>query len=159
MVLSTYPASGFHLVSAVSESGLKKRGVLTAITITRGEAIIDSGGYATNGGTDFAATFLGIAAETVDNSAGASGAKDVMFYPPFPQNQFVVAADTTVLAQTDIGELCDLGATAFAINPADNVTTGVAFVIDDIDISAAALAADAQGFALGHFEMGRAAQT
>jgi hypothetical protein len=102
---------------------------------------------------------MGIAAETVDNSAGAAGAKSIMYIPGTPDNRFSVPADTTVLAQTDVGELVDLGADSSHINPADNVTTGVAFVIEDIDISAEALAADAQGFAIGHFEMGRAAQT
>jgi hypothetical protein len=158
MKLSSYPAEGFHLISAMSESGLKKRGVITAISITKGDALIDNGGYADDAGADLAATFIGIAAESVDNSTGASGAKDVMFYPPFPQNQFVCACDTTVAAQTDIGELLDLGADSSHVNPGDNVTTGWAFVCDDIDISAEALAADTQGFVIGHFEQ-RAAQT
>ena len=159
MKLSSYPAEGFILISKMSESGLKKRGVITAIAIVKGDALIDNGGYADDAGAALAATFLGIAAESVDNSAGASGAKDVMFYPGFPQNQFAVACDTTLIAQTDIGELIDLGADSSHVSPSTNVATGVAFVVDAIDVSAEAIAADAQGFAIGHFEMGRAAQT
>lgn len=159
MISSIYPASGFHLISKVSKSGLKKRGIHAATTITRGTAIVDDGaGYCSDAGANLAATFIGIAAETVDNSAGAAGAKEVMFYPPYPQNQFLVACDTAIAARTDIGELCDLGADSSHIDPSDNVTTGWAFVIDDIDVSAAALTADAQGFVIGHFEQ-RNAQT
>jgi len=63
-----------------------------------------------------------------------------------------------VLAQSDVGELLDLDDDANTILASDTVTTGWAFVIDDIDISAEALAANTQGYAIGHFEM-RAAQS
>lgn len=157
--LSKYQASGFQLISKLGEGGLKRYGIAAATTITRGNAILDNGaGYAGDAGADLAATFKGIAAETVAN-AGVAGALDVGYYPPLPQNQFSVPCDTTLIAQTDIGELCDLGADSGHINPADNVATGIAFVIDDIDVSAEAIAACAFGYAIGHFEIGRAAQT
>jgi len=158
MKLSHYQAEGFYLISKLSESGFKKKGVLTAITIVKGDAMIDSGGYATDAGADLAATFIGIASEAIDNSAGASGAKDVMLIPPFPQNKFSVPCDTLLIAQTDINELIDLGSDSSHVDPSDNVTTGWAFVIDDIDVSAEAIAACAFGYAIGHFEM-RAAQS
>jgi hypothetical protein len=153
MKFNSYPAEGFHLISKVSKSGLKKRGLAAAANINKGDALVDNGsGYAADAGADLAATFIGIAAETINNASGAAGAKDIMFYPPFPQNQFKVPCDTLLIAQTDIGELIDLGADSSHVDPSDNVTTGWAFVVDDIDISAEALAADAEGYAMGHFE-------
>ena len=157
--LSRYQARGFQLISKMSETGIKRCGIAAATTITRGNAILDDGnGFVGDAGADIAATLKGIAAETVVN-AGAAGAADVAYYPLFANNQYSVPCDTVLIAQTDIQELCDLGGDSGHINPADAVATGIAFVIDDIDVSAEALAANAFGFAIGHFEVGRVAQT
>lgn len=158
MKLSKYQARGFYLVSSLSESGLKKKTVTTGQTIYKGDALYDAGsGLVSVQSSDFSAAFVGIAAEAVDDSASAGG-KTVMIIPPFPQNQFTVPCGSTLVATTDIHELCDLDDDAYSINPGDNVTTGWAFVIDDIDVSAEAIAANTYGYAIGHFEM-RAAQS
>ena len=160
MKLSKYPTEGFHLISKVSKTGLQSREVEAALTVVKGDALIDNGsGYAADSGAAFTAAFIGIAAEACDNSTGAAGAKSVMIYPgSFEQNQYAIACDTTLIAQTDIGELIDLGADSSHVDPASNVTTGWAFVVDDIDVSAEAIAADAQGYLIGHFES-RSAQS
>ena len=158
--LSKYQAEGFYLVSKLGADGLRQGGLAASQAINKGDVLVDDGnGWLTDGGADLAATFMGIAAESVTDATAVAGSTKIMYIPGTPDNRFSVPADTTVLAQTDVGELVDLGADSSHINPADNVTTGVAFIIEDIDISAEALAADAQGYAIGHFEMGRAAQT
>lgn len=158
--LTKYQAEGFYLISSLANDGLRKGQLAAAANINKGDVLIDNGaGYLADGGADLTAAFMGIAAESINNAAGAAGALSIMYIPGLPSNRFSVPADTTVLAQTDVGELVDLGADSSHINPADLVTTGVAFIIDEIDISAEALAADTQGYAIGHFEMGRAAQT
>jgi len=154
--LSKYQAEGFYLISQPNNGGLRKYMLSAPAAINKGDALADAGtGYVTDAGADLAATFVGIAAES---TTVAGGQLEIMVIPPQPQNQFSVPCDTTVIAQTDIGELCDLGADSSHLNPGDAVTTGWAFVVDDIDVSAEALAADTQGYAIGHFEM-RAAQT
>ena len=158
--LSKYQAEGFYLVSKLGADGLRKGLLAAAANINKGDALIDNGsGYLGDAGADLAATFMGIAAETVDNSSGAAGAKSIMYIPGTPDNRFSVPCDTATIAQTDVGELIDLGADSSHVDPSDNVTTGVAFIVEDIDISAEAVAANTEGFAIGHFEMGRAAQT
>lgn len=158
MKLTKYQAKGFFLISALSQSGLKKGTLTTGQNISKGDALYDAGsGLLSAQTSDFTAAFMGIAAESIDDSASAGG-KTIMYYPPFPQNQFSVPCATTLIAQTDVGELIDLDDDANTVNPGDNVTTGWAFVVDGIDVSAEALAANSYGFAIGHFEM-RAAQS
>jgi hypothetical protein len=156
--LTHYQAAGFYLISKLQTGGLKKGILTTSQNIAKGDALYDAGsGLLSAQTSDFTAAFMGIAAEAVDDSAGAGG-KTIMYIPPYPHNQFSVPAATTVLAQSDVGELLDLDDDANTILASDTVTTGWAFVIDDIDISAEALAANTQGYAIGHFEM-RAAQS
>lgn len=154
--LSIYQAEGFYLISQGTTGGLKKCMLSAAAAINKGDALCDDGsGYATDAGANLAATFLGIAAES---TTVAGGQLEIMVIPPYAHNKFSVPCDTALIAQTDIGELCDVGADSSHLDPSDNVTTGWAFVVDDIDVSAEAIAADAQGYAIGHFEM-RAAQS
>lgn len=156
--LSHYQAAGFYLISKLQTGGLKKGILTTGQNIAKGDALYDAGsGLLSAQTSDFTAAFMGIAAEAVDDSASAGG-KTIMYIPPYPHNQFSVPCATTVIAQTDVGELIDLDDDANTVNPADTITTGWGFVVDDIDISAGALAAKTQGYAIGHFEM-RASQT
>lgn len=158
--LSKYQAEGFYLVSKLGADGLRKGGLAASQAINKGDALCDDGnGYLTDAGANLAATFMGIAAETKTDATATAGGTEIMYIPGTPDNRFSVPADTATLAQTDVGELVDLGADSSHIDPSDNVTTGVAFIIEDIDISAEAVAANTEGFAIGHFEMGRAAQT
>ena len=122
-----------------------------AVAITKGQALHDDGsGFVTNTVTAFAATFVGIAVEDCDNSAGAAGDLQVLVYLPSTQARFwvpnVVAG--TVAARTDVGEICDLE-TAKGIDVTDNTVVAWGFYVDDIDISTKALAANSGGFCLG----------
>lgn len=156
--LTHYQASGFYLISKLAESSLKKGILTTSQNIAKGEALYDAGsGLLSSMSANLTAAFMGIAAEAVDDSAGAGG-KTIMYIAPFPSNQFSAPCDTALIAQTDVGELLDLGAGAVTVDPSDTITTGWGFVVDDIDVSAEALDADAYGYAIGHFEM-RAAQS
>lgn len=156
--LTHYQASGFYLISKLQTGGFKK-GILTAgQNIAKGEALYDaSAGLLSSMSANLTAAFMGIAAEAVDDSASAGG-KTIKYIPPYPHNQFSVPCDTALIAQTDVGELLDLGAGAVTVDPSDTITTGWVFVVDDIDVSAEAKAANAYGYAIGHFEM-RAAQS
>jgi hypothetical protein len=156
MKLTHYQAEGFYLISNLCAGGLMKCKLSTPAAINKGDALCDDGsGYVTDAGADLAATFVGIAAEST-TVAGAQ--TEIMVIRPLASNKFSVPCDTAVATQSDVRELIDLGADSSHVNPADTLTTGWAFIVEDVDISAAALAADAQGYAIGHFEM-RAAQS
>lgn len=158
MKLTHYQAAGFYLISDPGKAGYVDAVLLAGQHPEKGDAMCDDGsGLVTDAGADLAATFRGIAAEDLDDSASAGG-KVIKIIPPLPNNRFAVPCDTTVIAVTDVGELLDLGADSAHVNPGDTLTTGWAFIVEDYDISAEALAACTQGFAIGHFEM-RAAQT
>src|SRR3990167_3663414 len=121
-----------------------------AVAITKGDIVVDDGtGYATNVGTAFAATFRGIAATTVDNSAGAAGDTKIPIIPPSANVKFWVKNESaTVAAQTDVGEIVDLESDD-GIDVTDTTVIEYGFLIDEIDITAAAVAANAGGFVLG----------
>ena len=148
-----YQASGFYLISNLDSGGLRKYGA-AAVNITKGQAMFDNGsGYATNVGTDFASTFLGIAAEAIDNSAGAAGDKNIMVIPPLPHLQFSVPVDNALATQTAVGSLVDIGATNGFVSLADNPTEGWAFLVDEIDVSATAIDGNTYGYVVGHFQI------
>lgn len=143
--VSRYPARGFQ---PLGEPPARRHITAAAVTIYRGDALHDNGsGLATNGTTAFAATFLGVAA------ADCASGGDCEYYPPDDKTQYIVpCGDNNALTPTDVGTTVDLQE-VYTIDHNDAVTEGVAFRIDDIDISTAALAAytDAFGYAIGHF--------
>ena len=123
-------------------------------TFVKGDAIHDDGsGYATNAATDFAATFKGICAASYNNSGGSQGGVKVEIYPFDFKTQYIVpVASTTLITQGAIGTFVDLENND-DIDLTDTLTEGVVFKIDDIDVSAEAVAANAYGYAIGHFEV------
>jgi hypothetical protein len=145
-----YQANGFIPVSEVPAIITKPA---AAVAIVKGDVLHDdTNGYATNATTSFdSATYLGVAASSVDNSGGSSGDKNVEIYPLNPATRFIVpiAADA-VATQTAVGLWVDLEAND-DIDISDAVTTGLGFFIDDIDITADAIAANTYGYAIGHF--------
>jgi len=154
MKLTEYQAGGFRLLNKIGEGGLRSYPA-AAVTIAKGSALVDdTNGYATNTATDLSAIFLGIAAEPCVNAAGASGDLDVLVIPPLPQYQFSVPVDgNAVLTRSSVGVVVDIGADANHVAINDTVTGNWGFFIDDIDISAAALAVHPYGYAIGHFQM------
>ena len=130
--------------------------VAAAVAIAFGDALIIGGNA---GYISLATTLQGnILFKGVANSANtaaeanADGDEDVEVIPPLPEYDFMVPCEATgVIAQTDVGLIYDLQ-TEDGIDEADLVTFGFGFHIDAIDISSAAVAANTNGYAIGHFE-------
>ena len=150
---NVYKAAGFTLLNKLDESGLRQY-LCDTDDIKKGDALHDDGtGYATNAITAFANTFMGIAARDVDNSGGSKGDKNVLVIPPLSGYQFIVPVEADAkIAQTNVGTIVDLE----SVNTVDiSDVTGAAnakgLFIDEIDISAAAIAVNTYGYAIGHF--------
>ncbi len=151
---NTYVSSGFLLLSGANAEGLKHPPVAATISIKRGDAIhADASGYATNAVTALTSKFLGIAAADVDNSSGLDAALTVPVIPPVSRNQFIVPVGANaVITQAAVGTVVDLEA-ANTIDISDvTVASGPGFKIDEIDVSATAVAINTYGYAIGHFE-------
>ena len=122
------------------------------VNIAKGDIVVDDGnGYATNASiTAFAATFIGVAAADCSNSTGSDGDLDVKVIKPLPSKSFIAPVEDMLVAQTDISEIVDLNSEdGLKVNDTTVVAWG--FVIDEIDVSAAAIAANTYGFAKGRF--------
>ena len=145
MDLNRYPTTGFI---PITEPPARRQATAAAVTIVKGDALHWSAGTLTNGTVAFAATFAGIAA------ADCASGETVEYYPADTKTQYKVpvAANTVLVATTHIGPNCDLSAcNNIAVN--DDPTEGVAFQIDDVDISADAIVANTYGYAIGHFRI------
>ena len=155
MKLSTYQATGFYCLDKIGPGGLRSF-PMAIVSISKGHVLTDdTAGYVTNTAADFGASNLmaGVAAEPVDNSAGALGTKDILVIPALPNYRFSVRVDNALITRTSVGTYADIGTANGAISTADVPTEGWGFKIDDIDVSAEAVAANAYGYAIGHFEM------
>lgn len=108
----------------------------------------NTAGKATNATTSFAVTALGVAAAPCDNSPEAS--LKVEYYPLEPTTQYIVPVGDNLIATTDIGLIVNLNTTCNTIL-GTAITAGIGFMIDDIDVSANAVAANTYGYAIGHF--------
>jgi len=145
-----YQTAGFIPISNPPARVTKPAAV---VNIAKGDALHDDGsGYATNATVAFAATFLGIAAAPCNNSAGSAGDLNVEIYPIDPLTRYIVPVEANaVLSQTAVGIIVDLE----SVNTIDindtSIAAGPGFFIDDIDISAEAIAANTYGYAIGHF--------
>jgi hypothetical protein len=82
---------------------------------------------------------------------GDSSTKYVEYFPLNTKTQYIVpvAADA-LITTTAIGTTVDLEAND-DLDISDLVTEGIAFMIDDIDVSADAIVANTYGYAIGHF--------
>lgn len=122
------------------------------VNIKKGDALHDDGsGYATNATTSFAGTFLGIAAAPVNNSGGDG--LSVEIFSPEDRNRFIVpVANNALITRDDVGTYCDLENND-DIDISENLTEGYAFFIEDIDVSADAIAANTFGYAIGRIRV------
>lgn len=148
MKLHRYQANGFI---PVNEPPATRRDLAATVTIVKGDMLQDNGsGYKTNAGTALAATHMGVASIDV---VGDSSSAYVEYYPLDTKTQYSVpVAANAVITRDAIGSIVDLEAND-DIDISDTVTEGIGFRIDDIDISAAAIAANTYGYAIGHFEV------
>ena len=147
-----YITQGFVPATLISELGIIYL-EQAAVAIDKGDCIFDNGaGYATNVGTAFAATFRGIAHVTKDNSAGSDGDETIAIIPAAADVQYWVKnGSATLAAQTDVGELIDLFAND-SVDVTDVTLVEWGFLVDDVDISTLAVAANTNGFILGRFQ-------
>lgn len=129
--------------------------VAASISIAKGDILTDNGsGYLTNGSiTAFVETSkYYVALEPCDNSSGSAGDLKVICVPcDIAENQFWVPNESaTVAAQTDIGEIVDLESED-GIDVTDTTVKALGFLIDGIDISTKAVAANTGGYVRGRF--------
>ena len=146
-------AEGFILDTPLTSVGLKYYPVAASTTIAKGDAVKDNGsGYLTLATDGIGAAFLGIAHSAADNGSGAVGAINCAVIPPMPNLSFWVKNESaTVAAQTDVGEIIDLDSED-GVDVTDVTTSVWGFIVDEIDISAKALAYAAGGFVKGRFQ-------
>jgi len=151
---------GFRLLNQLCKirTYLNTTGVVYAI----GDAVILTSGYlalATTFQLGADPKFVGIcneASTAAENTAAGTGGLDTEVIPALPQYDFMVPDEDNVLVQaTDVGEIVDLQSED-GIDNSDQVTLGLGFFIDAIDISTAALAANSFGYAIGHFDFAAA---
>jgi len=146
-----YSTKGFCPASPINNLGLVYM-AQAAVEIAKGDAVFSDGaGYVTNVGTAFANTFLGVAAFDSDNSGGSSGDL-TLGYIPVTANQmyWVKGGTTTFVAATHVGLTIDLDSND-SVDPGDTTCLYYGFKVVKVDVSAAAIAADTQGFAKGYF--------
>ena len=148
MKLARYQANGFI---PVNEPPARRSALAATVTIVKGDALEDNeSGYMTNAAVLFTARFMGIAAAGV---VGDSSTKYVEYYPLDTKTQYSVpVAANAKIARDAIGELVNLENND-DIDISDTESEGIAFRIDDIDVSAEAIAVNSYGYAIGHFEV------
>ena len=147
-----YNTDGFQLLTEL-KAGLLTLPVAASTKIEKGHAVHDNGsGYMVDSVTAFTSLFMGIAAATVDNSTGNAGDKNVLVIPPVSGHRFAVpvAADNLV-AITDRGVVCDLEAAGTIDTSDESVASGPGFMVEEIDVSADAVAVNTYGYAIGRF--------
>ena len=146
-----YSTKGFQPASPISNLGLIYM-AQADVEIAAGDAIFSDGsGYATNVGTAFASTFLGVAAVDSDNSGGSDGDLNIAYIPAQARQQYwVKGSTTTFVAATHVGLTIDLDAND-AVDGGDTTCLYYGFVVTKVDVSTAAVAANTQGFAKGYF--------
>lgn len=141
---SRYQANGFI---PINEPPARRTMTAAAVTIVKGDILHDNGaGLATNATVSFdSATCLGVAA------ADCASGEVCEYYPIDSKTQYIVpvAADA-LITQTVVGTNIDMEAND-DVDVSDAVTTGLGFRVDEIDVSAAAIAANTYGYAIGHF--------
>jgi len=146
--------AGFTLLSQVKADGLKTIPVAASISIAKGDVLHKANGYGTNATTAFEHGLLGVAVAAVDNSAGGAGAKSIQYIPYLDGYRFIVAVEQNALiTQAAVGTLVDLQSVN-TIDINDAVVAAPGFFIEEIDVSADAIAVNARGYAIGHFEVG-----
>lgn len=144
---------GFRLDGPV-KPGTDRSMAVAAVNIARGDILIDNGsGYLTNAAiTAFVDGAVYVALEPCNNSAGSAGDLNcIVASANDPTNLWWVPNESaTVAAQTDVGEVVDLESED-GIDVTDTTNVAIGFAIEEIDISAAAIAAKAGGFVKGRF--------
>lgn len=148
--------AGFRLLSNLGPGGLVQIPVANGDAVRRNYAVGYSSGYCqeiTSLQETGAKVLAGIAQSTnTAAEASSAGALNVEVLPISKHLRFIVPVEANALiTQAAVGTIVDLQS-ANTIDISDLVTLGMGFVIDDIDVSAPAIAANTYGFAIGHFD-------
>lgn len=149
---SPYVPVGFRLDGSIEEGDIVWHPQDT-VKITQGQTIFNNAGYATNVGTQFAVTFLGVALFTQDNSPAGStqGGQTIAVIKPNPNKFFwVPVGSATPIAAANLGVSYDLHSNQ-SIDLTDTTNTFWLFEISDYDVSTLAVNANTAGFAKGRF--------
>ena len=147
-------STGFRLASTLDADGLIWYPVENAENIAKGDvvAMSSTAGYVEDGVTAFAGgaqRTLGIAAADANNTSGTDGAIDVPVIPFRPHYRFwVPVGNDAVVSAVDVGLVFDLHADN-SVDSADTTCLYHGFLVEDIDISTEAIAANAYGYVLG----------
>lgn len=127
---------------------------IAAVNISRGDILIDNAaGYLTNAAiTAFSDVAHYVAIDNGTNSAGAAGDVSILCVPiSIAKNRFWVPNNSaTVAAQTDVGEVIDLDSED-DVDVTDTTCIAWGFLVEEIDISAAAIAVKTGGYIKGRF--------
>ena len=144
---------GFTLDTPLDIGGLKHYDMDTD-SITKGQAVFNDGnGYATNAVTALSNAFLGIAAASVDNSAGSAGDLTIPVIPPDSKYSFWVKVEANALVtQAAVGTVIDLEQNDSVDISDTTIASGYGFKIDAIDVSTDAVAFNTYGMVKGYFE-------
>jgi hypothetical protein len=156
MKLTSYQARGFRCLDNIAPQGLISLAV-AAVDIKKGDYLYDdTNGYATNAGiTEGSLVAYGIAAEDCSNAGGSSGDLSVLVIPILSGARFSVPVSTTgLITRSHIGAAIEL-ANAYSVDSSDATvpTGGIALFVEDIDVSAEAIDANAYGYAIGRFRV------
>lgn len=143
-----YVPVGFRLDGSIQEGDVVWY-PQDAVNIVQGQAIFNNGGYATNVGTQFAVTFLGVALFTQVNAV--QGSVQIGVIKPNPAKFFwVPVGSATLIAVANLGVSYDLK-TNQSIDLADTTNSFWLCEVIDYDASTLAVAANAAGFAKVRF--------
>jgi len=146
---------GFQLLTEYQGNGIMIP-VGSAVAIARGDVITISSGYAALATTLAVATGIfyvamseNTAAEAVTN--GTVSCLAVPILSTGDRYMVPVKANTVLVQATHVGYHCNLDGSEDGITNAATVTVDNGFRIEEIDISAAALAIETYGYAIGRF--------
>lgn len=148
--------NGFRLLNTNANSAIIHIPVANGAAVRRNYAVGWSSGYCqeiTSLQESGAKVLAGIAqSSNTAGEASSAGVLNVEALVITTALRFMVPVEANALiTQAAVGTIVDLQS-ANTIDINDLVTLGRGFVIDDIDVSAPAVAANAYGFAIGHFD-------
>lgn len=151
-IVKKYQARGFFPVDTLIPGDLV-HAYAGAVAIVKGDLCLFSSGYAINSAADITSAIAGVAAASVDNSAGAAGDKIVPIIKPRSTLRFIVPVEAVLITQAAVGNIYDLGTYVYSILISDStISSGPGFKVDAIDVSDDAIDGNTYGYAIGHFE-------
>ncbi len=144
-----YIPSGFRLDGSIEE-GDAVNYLQDAVNVKVGDAIFATATGCTNVGTQFASTFLGVAAYS--QNVSVAGVTPLLVIKPNQAKLFwIPVGSATLVTQAAVGTSVDLKANN-SVDLTDTTNTNWLFEIVDFDASTLAVAANAAGFVKGKFQ-------